>query len=315
MSRPVSEPTPTTFHPAWLRYWFATRPAFILATLTACMLGQAGAIQSGVSMDWRLAVSTWCLAAVLHAAVNVLNDYVDAKNGADALNDERVFPFTGGSRFIQNGLLTALQTRNFGMLLLVIAVLGGLVLTCYVGLGLLTIGMVGVLLGWAYSAPPLQLNARGLGECAVLLGFLGLVVGADYVLRGNFSLQPVVVGLSNALLVTSLLYINQFPDRKADAQAHKRTLVVRLPLPTAVKGYALLLLLALVWLVWMVMATKLPPLALVAALPLVGAWLAYAQLKQHAGQPSQLRPAIQLTLASLFGHALLLTFILLWTTP
>jgi 1,4-dihydroxy-2-naphthoate octaprenyltransferase len=64
-----------------LRYWFATRPAFILATLTACMLGQAGAIQSGVSMDWRLAVSTWCLAAVLHAAVNVLNDYVDAKNG------------------------------------------------------------------------------------------------------------------------------------------------------------------------------------------------------------------------------------------
>ena len=33
-----------------------------------------------------------------------------------------------------------------------------------------------------------------------------------------------------ALLVANLLYINQFPDRKADAAAGKNNLVVRLPL-------------------------------------------------------------------------------------
>jgi 1,4-dihydroxy-2-naphthoate octaprenyltransferase len=35
--------------------------------------------------------------------VNVVNDYYDHLNGTDAANVERIFPFTGGSRFIQNG--------------------------------------------------------------------------------------------------------------------------------------------------------------------------------------------------------------------
>jgi len=100
--------------------------------------------------------------------------------------------------------------------LLFTSVLGGLILTYYVNLGLLVLGMVGVLIGWAYSATPFRLNSRGLGEFCVFLGFLGLVVGADYVQRQIFSLVPISAGVSYALLVTSLLYINQFPDRHAD---------------------------------------------------------------------------------------------------
>ena len=49
-----------------------------------------------------------------------------------------------------------------------------------------------MLLGWAYSAPPLSLNSRGLGELSVALGFGILIpLGADYVQRGAFALASV----------------------------------------------------------------------------------------------------------------------------
>ena len=44
-------------------------------------------------------IDALALGLIVHAAVNVLNDYYDALNGSDAANTARVFPFTGGSRF------------------------------------------------------------------------------------------------------------------------------------------------------------------------------------------------------------------------
>jgi 1,4-dihydroxy-2-naphthoate octaprenyltransferase len=149
----------------------------------------------------------------------------------------------------------------------------------------------------------------------VLIGFLAIVAGADYVQRQAFSFQPFIVGLPYALLVTNLLYINQFPDRKADAAAGKRNLVVRLPLGSAVWGYPILAGLALFWLVVMVEMGKLPLLALASALPVLFSLRAFWILRQFSAQPAQLLPAIKLTLASMLSHALLLTLIMLWKTP
>src|SRR3970040_263437 len=83
-------------------------------------------------------------------------------------------------------------------------------------------GRAGLFTAWAYSAPPLKLNSRGLGEACVAMGFGLIAVGADYVQRAEFSLFPVVAVLPYALLVTNLLYINQFPELKADAATGKR---------------------------------------------------------------------------------------------
>jgi 1,4-dihydroxy-2-naphthoate octaprenyltransferase len=308
-----NELTNASFSHPITRYLFATRPHFLLATLAACLLGQFSALHSGVAIDFMTAFLTVLLALLLHAAVNVLNDYFDSNNGTDSLNSSRIYPFTGGSRFIQNGILTAVQMRNYGYLLLGGVVLGGLIFAIKVGFGLLWIGMFGVLLGWAYSASPLQLNARGLGEVCVLLGFLGVVVGADYVQSQAFSIMPIVVGLSYALLVTNLLFINQFPDRAADAIAQKNTIVVRFPLSIVVWVYALIAILVCFWVCCMVIMRHLPWQALGALLPLIYSYKAFLCLKQHADSPSQLTPALQLTLASMLGHALLLLIILFWT--
>ena len=311
----ASEPVLADFSNPFLRYFAATRPAFLTATLAACLLGLAGAYHSGIQIQLSPALLTLLLAMLVHAGVNVLNDYFDALNGTDAANTERLYPFTGGSRFIQNGVLTLKQTACFGYSLLGISISGGLWLSWQVGSGLLLIGIVGVFVGWAYSSVQPRLNARGLGELCVMVGFLGVVIGADYVQRHTFSFQPMIIGMAYALLATNLLYINQFPDRKADAMVGKYNLVVRLPLSLAVWGYLIWMMLALIWVVAMLWMGHLPKLAAFSVLPLLFSWRAFLRLKQFAAEPAKLLAAIQLTLASMLGHALLLTIIMLWKTP
>lgn len=315
MSRPVREPTQADYCNRFTLYFFATRPAFILATLAAGVLGLASARYSGVSIHPSSAVFTIVLGALIHAAVNVFNDYFDEQNGTDARNTERLYPYTGGSRFIQNGVLTPAQTLNFAYTLLALAVLGGLWLSAQVGSGLLLIGAAGVFTGWAYSASPLRLNSRGLGELCVLLGFLGIVVGADFVQRLSFSFAPIATGIPYALMATNLLYINQFPDRKADAAAGKRNLVVRLPPRHAVWFYLLLAVSPFIWVAAMVWLGNLPWLAWVSVLPLLLSLRGFLILRQFAEKPEKLLPAIKLTLATMLSHALLLALIMFWNTP
>lgn len=312
MRNSISEPSPTSFTNSLFCYFCATRPMFLIATLMACLIGLAAAINSGVVFQPVLAVATLVLALTMHAAVNVINDYFDALNGTDAINHERLYPFTGGSRFIQNGVMTLKRTAYLAYALLFTSVLGGLILTYYVNLGLLVLGMVGVLIGWAYSATPFRLNSRGLGEFCVFLGFLGLVVGADYVQRQIFSLVPISAGVPYALLVTSLLYINQFPDRHADMVSGKRTLVVRLKSEHAVWVYLVVMLMALVWLFGSVYMSIFPTSVMLSAMPLFFSLHAFYVLHQFSEKPAQLLPAIKSTLASMLSHALLLTIILLW---
>ena len=109
----MAEPTPASFDSAIARYLAATRPAFLSATLVACLIGLASVVYSGLRLNAFLAGMTLLLALLVHAAVNVLNDYYDALNGTDDANTERLFPFTGGSRFIQNGMLTPWRNRTF----------------------------------------------------------------------------------------------------------------------------------------------------------------------------------------------------------
>jgi 1,4-dihydroxy-2-naphthoate octaprenyltransferase len=301
-----AEPTLAALPNPLLRFFLATRPPFLSVTLFAALIGLASAYASGVPLKPLTAILTVVFALVAHAGVNVLNDYYDALNGTDALNTERVFPFTGGSRFIQNGVLTMTETAVFGAALFGVTFIAGVFLTGSSGTGLLAIGAAGLLIGWAYSAPPLKLNSRGWGELCVALGFGLITLGADYVQRGAFSWTPVAATVSYALLVTNILYINQFPDRKADAAVGKRHWVARLELRQARWGYVLIALLAYGWLVAAVIMKFLPALTLVSLLAAALSLRAARDLLRFAAEPARLVPAIPLSIAAASLHGLLL---------
>ncbi len=311
MPPPPLEPTLATMQNPLSRYFVATRPSFLTASLMACVIGLAIAWHDGLDFSVSLALVTLLFALFAHAGVNVLNDYYDALNGTDAQNTERIFPFTGGSRFIQNGVLTTAQTRNFGFALMACVAAAGLWLMARSAPQLMYIGLVGLFIGWAYSAPPFRLNSRGLGELCVAAGFLAITVGSDFVQRKGFAAAPFIAGLSYALLVTNLLYINQFPDRTADTAAGKLHWVARLQVQTARWGYALIVLLCYAWLLASVLLGWLPMLALAAFLALPLSIKAARLLLQHAAQPQQLGDAIKATIGAMMVHGTLLSLALL----
>ena len=312
MTQPL-EPTIETFQNPLARYFAATRPAFLTASLMACLIGLATAWHGELAFDIPLALVTLLFALLTQAGVNVLNDYYDALNGTDAQNTGRIFPFTGGSRFIQNGVLTLAQMRNFGFALFAGVALAGLWLMERSAPQLMYVGLAGMFIGWAYSAPPFKLNSRGLGEACVAAGFLAITVGTDFVQRKGFDAAPFIAGLPYALLVTNLLYINQFPDRTADTAAGKLHWVARLPVQLARWGYALIVVLAYAWLLASVLMGWLPEYALVAVLALPLSVKAARLLLRHAAQPQQLGEAIKLTIGAMMVHGTLLSLALILT--
>jgi len=311
----TTEPTLAALSNPVSRYFFATRPQFLSVTFFAALIGIASVYYSGSEFSVLTAVITIIFALVVHAGVNVLNDYYDELNGTDRINTERIFPFTGGSRFIQNGILTLRVTGTFGALLMGVVVIAGLWLTWQSGPWLLLIGAIGMLIGWAYSAPPLKLNSRGWGEPCVAAGFALIAIGADYVQRGVFSPLVFYAVACYALLVTNILYINQFPDYHADKAAGKHHWVVRLGPERARRGYLIIAALAYAWFVAMVARGSLPMLALIALLPAVLSIKAGATLMKHATQPRQLEPAIKMTIAASLAHGLLLSAAMFASAP
>jgi 1,4-dihydroxy-2-naphthoate octaprenyltransferase len=305
------EPSPERLRNPVLRYVLATRPAFLTITLAGCLLGFATALNDGSAFNAVTAGVALLLALLAHAGINVLNDYYDHLNGTDAANLERIFPYTGGSRFIQNGVFTPRQVLAFGLVLFASVVAGGLWLLAQCGAGLFWIGLAGLFIGWAYSAPPLKLNAHGLGELCVAAGFLLIVAGADFVQRGSFSLLPWLAGLPYALLTTNILFINQFPDRGADTLAGKRHWVVRLEPEQAARLYALIALAAALVLAAVVAAGALSYWALLSLAAMLPSVTAAAQLMRNCRHPRMLVPAIRATLLAAHLHAIMLALILM----
>ncbi|MBI1283627.1 MAG: prenyltransferase [Thiobacillus sp.] len=310
-ARTPIEPSRERLANPFARYLLATRPAFLTITLAGCLLGFATAVDGGAAFDWVRALVTMVLALLAHAGINVLNDYCDHRNGTDARNTQRIYPFTGGSRFIQNGVLTPREVLAFAAVLFIATIAGGLWLLSVAGAGLFWIGLAGLVIGWAYSAPPLQLNSRGVGEVCVAAGFLLVVVGADYAQRGAFTSLPWLAGVPYALLVVNILYINQFPDREADRASGKLHWVARLQPDTAAWGYGLILLMAALALAEGILLDLLPLAALGALVAWIPALQAWRQLRLFAATPERLAPAIKQTLLAAHALPLLLAAVLL----
>jgi 1,4-dihydroxy-2-naphthoate octaprenyltransferase len=216
-------------HQVAKRLLLATRPPFMSASALPVLLGTAYGAQQAIGfagVEFLLALAATLLVT---ATANVLNDVYDDISGTDPQNDGRLHPFTGGSRFIQNGVMSRHQMARWGATLAGASVVLGLLLTALAGMEILAFGAIGLGLALAYSMPPLQLACRGLGELAVGTAF-GLlpVVGAFWLQTGQLSWAAALISLPVTCWVVNILLANELPDAQADAAAGKRTLAVRL---------------------------------------------------------------------------------------
>jgi 1,4-dihydroxy-2-naphthoate octaprenyltransferase len=221
-------------------FWLAlrtTRAPFITATVIPVVLGAAAAALDGAWSFW-LAALTLIGAAFIHLALNVANDVFDTMSGADPANT-RPTQFSGGSRVIHYGLVSLRGAAMISAAFYLAGIAIGLYLVWQRGWPLFWLGLAGVVISVVYTAPPLRLVHRGVGEIAVGLGFGPIMLlGSHYVQAQRFSLEAVWLSLPVAILIALVLYVNEIPDRESDAVAGKRTLPVRWSKEAVIRGYA-----------------------------------------------------------------------------
>jgi len=251
----MAEPSTDVYHGQTagnlLRTYFdAVRPAFLAASILPVLTALAYVHSVSGSLDYWLAFNSLFGIVFIHSAANVLNDFFDSKNGTDAINEQRIYPFSGGSRFIQNGVLSEQQVLVFGLSLLAAGICFGLFIVYATGPVILMIGIIGVLLAVFYSAPPC-LSCKGLGDITIVSCF-GLlpVTGIVYTQMGLITDDAIWLGLVIGCFASAILWINSIPDIHADKQVGKHTWPARLDKPAAVwmhgvwfiAGFALILL-------------------------------------------------------------------------
>lgn len=211
------------------RLFLATRPKFFTASVLPVLLGSAWGYITAGGFDSTAFILAIFATVFVHGATNVLNDVYDEMTGNDGPNENRIYPYTGGSRFIQNGVMGITQMRRWGIALLLLGIVTGVMLAYLKGGMIIAFGLTGVALGVLYSAPPLRLSAHGLGEIAVAIGFGSLpVVGAVWLQTGELSIDAALISLPLGIWIANVLLINEVPDVAADAASGSRTLAVRL---------------------------------------------------------------------------------------
>ena len=300
----VSAETGRTVRPKLSFGWLflrATRLPFLTATFVPILLGLAVAAWRD-GFTWWAAIATLIGGSCIHLGLNVANDVFDTTSGADEANVNPT-QFSGGSRVVLYGLVSL---RNLALLSLGFYAVGiaiGIALAATRGWDLLWLGVAGALLSFFYTAPPLKLVYRGLGDIVVALGFGPIMtLGAYYVQARQYDLEPLLVSIPVGILIALVLYVNEVPDRPADAAAGKRTLPVRLPKDVVVNAYAAAVAVAFGLIAVFALAGWIvrPAIIALAAAPL--ALPVYRALRDHYDEPYALMPAmarnIQLHLAT-----------------
>lgn len=241
------------------------RVPFLVLAPACVALGLGTALWGGAQ------VSAWHVVLVLigalaaHIAVNALNEYYDFRSGLDLRT--RPTPFSGGSGTLPAQPEMARSALLTGLISLAITAAVGIYFLAVRGWGLLPLGLLGLIVIYVYTiwltrSPLLCLIAPGVG-----FGLL-MVMGTDFVLRGEYSWAGFWASLAPTFLVSNLLLINQFPDVEADRTIGRRHLPIVIGRRRSSLVYAAFLLGAYLSIVAGVLFGALPPLALLGLLTL-----------------------------------------------
>lgn len=279
---------------AWLRMG---RPLILPGGILAYGLGLAMGYWEAGSFDWVAALAGFLVTEVTNLVAHYADEYADVDT--DTLT--RRTWFSGGSGVLPAGLVPASWALWSAVILAVLAVA---LTVAFIAIGLLSphagwIVGLGLLGGWTYSMPPIQLERRGLGELdnALLGGILMPLMG--YTTQVG---QPTPLALVALLPIFLMVLVNllgiHWPDRQADAAVGRRSLVV-IAGERVRRVYHVLV--AFAYLLVLGLTGRILPLPVTAALLLtlpVSLWAALTFGRQPSPVPSALAMALAIAAAS-----------------
>src|SRR6059036_224512 len=201
--------------------WEIARPFSFTASSVPVAAGGALAALAG-SFDPGLFLASLVGAIGLHVGTNVTNEIYDVRKGVDTIVSPRA------SHAIVKGRISEGAAYRFAIAAFAVAVLVGLYLTSVRGWPIAALGIVGLVGGYTYTAPPFQYKYGPVGIPVVflLMGPL-MVIGSFYAVSGLFDLRAVALSIPVGLLVAAILHGNEWRDISEDARAGAVTFSVR----------------------------------------------------------------------------------------
>ena len=259
----VADGRMSTARRGWRRvaaYYEIIRPfSFTASTVPVAAAGGLAALAGLFS--WPLFLGALFANVLLHIGTNVVNEVYDVRKGADRITSPRA------SHALLKGRVTEREALVLAAVAFALAVAIGVWLTIERGWPVVVLGLLGLIGGWGYTAPPLEYKFRAVGLPIVFLLFGPLsVVGAYFVITGEFDWAAVWVSIPVGLLVTAILHGNEWRDITEDARVGGRTFSIRFGRKVAHAGYLWLVVGAYLALAVAVMVDALPVESLLALL-------------------------------------------------
>ena len=177
---------------AWL---LAARPKTLTGAITPVLIGTALAAMDG-RFHWLPALVCCLFAGLMQIAANFINDLFD---------------------FLKGIAVTV-----------TLACLIGCTLLLFAGWELIIIGALCVLFAFLYTTGPYPLSYNGWGDVLVIIFFGFVPVGGTYYVQAlTWTPDVTIASIICGLLIDTLLVVNNYRDREADARSGKRTVIVR----------------------------------------------------------------------------------------
>ena len=250
--------------------------------------------------SWYYLILSLVAIVMLHAGTIAFNDYFDYWTGADQINKERT-PLTGGTGLLIDGTLKPVHVLLAGSICFLLCISIGMYIVFTQSPIVFLFGVVGVGLGAFYTAPPLKLAYRLLGEITWFVSFPLTALGALFTQvppasltelqgMGDLVLTTVVVMLPAAFLGTAGFFVLEFPDYNADKEARKLGVAVLLGKHNTIYMFLLMCVLAYLSVV-IAVALKFIPVAGLSVLITIPLFIwVWAGLKKFIATPVKLVP-------------------------
>ena len=212
-----------------IKFWYKNArpislPQSLLPAMTAIALSCGGD-----EFSWIAAVASLVGVAMLHLAMNLLDDWFDYKEGsAEARQKGSNEGFRGRMvkyPYLTSGEATSGQLLGASAVFFGIALLMGVVVIAVRGWNILYWMAAAMIIGVSYSGGPLKLGFRGLGEAVIFIMFGPLMMsGIYYAVTGDFGWKILLLSTAVGLLVTNIVYSHSVLDSVPDMKMGKKTM-------------------------------------------------------------------------------------------
>jgi 1,4-dihydroxy-2-naphthoate octaprenyltransferase len=220
------------------------RPGFTARGVLTFLMGALIAWSLGYPVNWGvLVISSICVICVLEMAF-LVNYYFETGNNTAS----RVFQRVDGSSLIKSsGFLLRRMAAGLAIGCSVMAVICGLVLQFIYSTGIYTISLclLGLFIGYYYTARPFRLSSNYLGEITVWFGYGWLAASTGYYLQtGQFDLITALVSFPGAVSIFLVVLAREVMDMDSDQRAGGRNLAALMGIERTRTLYIILIILS-----------------------------------------------------------------------